>query len=200
MFSIEELLLILEQYKYWVIFPVVVIEGPIITIISGFLIFLDILNPYVAFPLLLIGDLIGDSMYYGIGRFWRKSDFIKKYGRFIGYSEGSAIFLEDHFKKHTWKTLMIAKFAHGMGGTIQASSGIAHVNYGTFLLINFIGVIPKTFLLLVIGYYLGDSYQRIDGYLNIIATACIGIGVMLILYFISKKQLKGVLGKNKKLD
>src|SRR3989344_6526630 len=188
--STSEVLILLEQYKYFVIFPIVIFEGPIITVISGFLVYLGILNPYLTYILLIVGDLIGDSLYYSIGRFWRSFRWLKKVGYFFGYSEKSEEFLENHFKKHKFKTLFIAKFSHGMGGTIQISSGIAKVDFLDFLLINFIGVIPKTLILLIIGFYLGDSYIKIDEYLNSIALTVITVFLLVFLYFILRKYRK----------
>lgn len=187
---LSDVVSILETYRYWIIFPVVIIEGPIITIISGFLVYLGVLNPYFTYALLIVGDLIGDTLYYLIGKYWRKSSWIKKIGKFVGYNEKSEKFLEDHFKKHYFKTLLVAKFSHGIGGTIQASAGIAGVNYFKFLWINFIGVIPKTFVLFVLGFYLGGSYLKINSFLNSLAVVFVSILVFVVLYFASKKLVK----------
>jgi|SRR3989344_502170 len=192
-----ESLAILEYYKYLIIFPIVIFEGPIITIISGFLIYLGILNPFITYVLLIIGDLIGDSLYYSIGKFWRRSIGIKKLGHFLGYNEKSEEFLENHFKKHLFKTLFIAKFSHGIGGTIQASAGIAKVNFIQYLWINLIGIIPKTLILLIIGFYLGSSYLKINIYLNSIASIVIGVVILVFLYIILDKPVKDFLRKNK---
>ena len=188
--SASEVLVLLEQYKYFVIFPIVIFEGPIITVISGFLIYLGILNPYLTYLLLIVGDLVGDSLYYSIGRFWRSSNWFKKISSLFGYSEKSEEFLENHFKKHKFKTLFLAKFSHGMGGTIQISSGIAKVDFSDFLLINFIGVIPKTLILLIIGFYVGNSYVKINEYLNSIALTVITVFLLVFLYFILRKYRK----------
>ena len=52
----------LSYYKYWLIFPIMVLEGPIITVISGFLVSLGTLNAFVAYPLLFFGDLLGAAL------------------------------------------------------------------------------------------------------------------------------------------
>jgi len=191
--SISEIFIILGYYKYWIIFPVVIFEGPIIIILSGFLVSLGVLNPYLAFLVLIVGDLIGDSMYYSIGRYWRNSKFVKKYGRFVGYDAEKAVFLEDHFSKHLWKTLLVAKFAQGMGSTIQISSGIAKVNYLKFLWINIVGVIPKTIILMTLGFYIGDSYEKINEYIHSIAFTFVTLAITSFLYFTINRIIKGYL-------
>jgi membrane-associated protein len=193
--SISEIFVILGYYKYWIIFPVVIFEGPIIIIITGFLVSLGVLNPYLAFSVLIVGDLIGDSMYYSIGRYWRDSSFIKKYGRLIGYDLDKAVFLEDHFKRHLWKTLLVAKFAQGIGSTIQISSGIAKVSYPKFLWINIIGVIPKTIILMLLGFYIGDSYEKINQYIHSIAFTFVTLAIIVFLYFTISRVIKSYFTK-----
>ncbi len=180
----SEALSILEQYTYFLIFPIAVIEGPIIIIISGFLVYLGVLNVYVALLVLVIADMIGDSLYYLIGKYWRQSAWIKKIGSFLGYSEKSEQNLEKHFENHTGKTLLLAKVSHGIGGAVQVAAGIARVPYPEFLWFSFIGTVPKTIALLLVGFYAGSSYEKMDGYLNTIALFVLGAVVLTIVYMI----------------
>lgn len=188
--SLSSVLFFLGQYKYLLIFPIVILEGPIVTVISGFLSYLGILNIYVAFTLLAIGDLIGDVLHYLIGKYWGRSSWVKKYGHFLGYDEKSEVYLENHFKKHKIKTVLSAKFLHGIGTAIQITAGIARVDFLSFLWISLIGTIPKTLILFLLGYYIGGSYIKIHGYLNIMAFVTIGVLIIILLYFILNKYIK----------
>lgn len=194
LWSPSELLLILEHYRYWIIFPIAIFEGPIISIISGFLVKLGYLNGLIVYFALVFADLIGDSLYYSIGRFWRKSTWIKKIGRFVGYDENSEKYLEEHFKKHKIKTFMIGKVTHGLGGTVQIASGIAKVKYREFLWLSLVGTAPKALLLVIIGYYVGTYYERINSYLHLLAIFTFG-SVFLVVFFIVSKKLKNNLTK-----
>ena len=91
--SPPEILSLLEHYKYLVIFPIAIFEGPIIIIITGFLVYLGVLNVFIAYAMLVIADSLGDSLYYCIGKYWGKSRFIRKVGRYIGYDEKSEEYL-----------------------------------------------------------------------------------------------------------
>lgn len=186
--SPTELLSILEQYRYWIIFPIAIFEGPIIIIISGFLVSLGVLNGVVAYSVLVFADIIGDSIYYAIGRYWGRSKWIKKIGKYIGYDERSEAYIQEHFKKHKIKTFMIGKISHGLGGTIQVASGIAKVSYYEFLWLSLLGTVPKALLLIVIGYYLGSYYDRINGYLQNMAFFSVSLLVFVLLFFISKNM------------
>ena len=61
MFSLDQIIGWLLVYKYFILFPVMVIEGPIITIIAGFLSSLELLNPFLVYVVVVIADLTGSS-------------------------------------------------------------------------------------------------------------------------------------------
>jgi membrane-associated protein len=182
--SADQALSLLEHYKYLLIFPIAVIEGPIIIIISGFLVKLGVLQSVSAYIILVIADVIGDCLYYTIGRNLRKWTWIKKYVRLIGYTDRSEAFLESHFRKHKGKTFLMAKFSHGIGGTIQISSGVARVDFKDFLFYSVIGTLPKTLILMLLGYYLGGSYLRIDNFFNHVAFITLGVLIVVIFSYV----------------
>ncbi|KND51104.1 MAG: hypothetical protein AB198_01640 [Parcubacteria bacterium C7867-003] len=193
--SPAELMLILEHYKYWIIFPIAIFEGPIIIIISGFLVSLGYLNGVIAYIVVVVADMIGDSLYYLIGKYWGKSYWIKKLGKFVGYDESSEKFLEEHFKKHKIKTFLIGKVSHGLGGTIQIASGIAKVSYKEFFWLSLLGTVPKALALLLLGYFAGSYYERINDYLHNIALVTVSFLVIILFIAVSRKIQKNFLKK-----
>lgn len=188
--SLHNILAILEQYKYIVIFPIMIFEGPIITVISGFLVYLGFLNIFIIYPMLIVGDLIGDSMYYAIGKYGHSFEWIQKIEKFLGYTDKSEEFLKNHFEKHTTKTLLLAKVSHGLGIPIQISAGMAEVDFLKYLYLETIATIPKTLVLLAIGFYLGDSYVDINNYLHLLAVVVITIVTVVLLFLILNRYVK----------
>jgi membrane protein DedA with SNARE-associated domain len=57
-------------YRYLVIIPGAIIEGPILSIICGLLIRLGVLGIVPTYLLLMLGDLIGDTLWYWGGHRW----------------------------------------------------------------------------------------------------------------------------------
>lgn len=180
---LSDILIILEKYKYWLIFPVAIIEGPIIIVISGFLVYLGFLNTYITYIILVVGDSIGDSMYYAIGRYGGNITWIKKIGYFLGYSQKIKVSLINHFDRHTTKTLLLAKFSHGLGSAVQVTAGLAKINFSKYLSIEVLGTLVKTLILFVLGFYIGESYEQINNYLQMIAITVIGVVIFIISYF-----------------
>lgn len=165
-----------------------VVEGPIITIIAGFFVSLGHLNGLSSYVVLVAGDLIGDSIYYAVGR-WSKGPIFGRWGRFLFLTQNRLKRLEAYFYRNKVKTLLIGKWSHAIGAPILAAAGLARVPYGQFLAINFLATLPKTLLLLLIGFYFGRSYTRIATYLDYTALSMIALALMLVVIYVVMKRI-----------
>lgn len=188
--SLEQILFLLGTYQYLFLFPLVVVEGPIATVLAGFLCSLGQLNPFVTYAVVVVADVVGDSLYYVIGRHGGRP-FIGKWGRFLGIKTQQIDRLEKHFTHHAGKTLVIGKLTHAVGAVVLVAAGMARVPFWKFVWYNFLPTLPKSFLLFLIGLYFGRSYAAISRYLDatalwtLIAAVC-----LIVIYFVVKKVSK----------
>src|SRR5258708_40086249 len=112
----EHIIQLLNYYGYLVLFPIAVIEGPIISIISGFLISKHILAFIPVYFILLGGDITGDVLYYSLGRWGTR--FLLRWGHKIGLSRERIARVDRHFIKHGGKTLLFWKLTQTAGPPI----------------------------------------------------------------------------------
>lgn len=189
-YSLNDIVRWIFEYKYLVIFPFAVFEGPIITIISGFLASIGQLNFWLAYIVVASGDLFADTLYYFIGR-WGRERFIAKFGKYFGLNIDRVRKLELHFQNHPWKTFGFGKVAHGTGSLILAAAGLAKVPYWEFLGYNIPTTLANSFTLIVIGYYFGHAYQSFDTYFGYVSIAFLVLLISVYIYIIirSKKSL-----------
>ena len=186
--SSEQIMALLIQYKYILLFPAAIIEGPIVTIIAGFFSSIGYLNIFLASLVIISGDLSGDIIYYFVGRYGRKG-FIEKWGRFVGVTKQKIEKMEKHFENHAGKTLILGKLAHGVGTYFLLAAGVAKVPFRKFLWFNFISTVPKTIILILIGFYFGQAYAKIGRYLDYTAIGFISLGfIFIIIYIIISKK------------
>lgn len=185
LWSTTQLLVLFEQYKYWLIFPIAIFEGPIVTVIAGFLVYLGFLNGYAAYVILVFADILGDYLHYALGKYAGKTTWFKKFGGWFGYHEENEKKVEDHFKKHKVTTLLFSKISHGIGGFVQIIAGMINFSLPEFLWLSVVGTIPKTLVLLVLGFYLGSSYVKIDNYFDYAALISVTVVILGVLYFVS---------------
>src|SRR5262249_14736772 len=114
----------LLAYRYLVLFPIAVIEGPIIAIVAGSLAANNQLNFMGAYLIIIAGDLVGDSFYYLLGRYSRTRT-IRFWGHRIGLAEEHARKVDQHFEKHAGKTLFLGKLAFSLEIPVIISAGLA---------------------------------------------------------------------------
>lgn len=184
---LSQVVTLLSTYEYLVLFPIAVFEGPIITIIAGFLVSQGHMNGALAYSAVVLGDLIGDSLYYAIGR-WGKEQFLKRWGKYIGVTPERLQTLTTYFTNHGGKTLSIGKLTHGIGAVFLAAAGAAGYPYGKFLWFNFISTLPKSLVLLIIGFYFGKAYESLNQYLDYTAWGVIILSLICAVLYVGVVQ------------
>ena len=188
-FSFAQIFGWLINYKYLILLPVTVVEGPIITVIAGFLASTGVLELFTAFAVVIVGDVIGDTLYYSIGR-WGREKFVARWGKYIGLSLERVQKMEHQFEKRGKMILIWGKISHVFGAVILVSAGISKVKFKDFIFLNFIASLPKSALLLLIGFYFGQAYVRINKYFDYSVIIMFGLGIAaIIVYWITKKYV-----------
>lgn len=175
-------------YRYGILLPIAVIEGPIISIIAGFLVGIGQMNFWIVLTLLALGDVIGDVALYCAGRFGGLK-LIDRYGKFLKITRKQVERLESFFKNHAGKTILFGKWGHAFGLPILVSAGIAKEPPEKFVLLSIVGTIPKTLILMFIGIYFGSSYILIKHYLDYFVLGTIALTAIAATpyWFFSKK-------------
>jgi membrane protein DedA with SNARE-associated domain len=174
---------LLIQYKYLLIFPLAIVEGPIIAVIAGFLCTSGFLNPYLVFPIIVIGDLIGDTICYLLGR-WGVPKFIKRFSYRFGLSNEKIDRARLFFDSNPNATISISKITLGIGVAGIYIAGNVGVPYKKFIRICLVTSFLQYVIYLSIGLLFGHAYIRINHYLNYFASFSI-ITVLAFIVFIS---------------
>lgn len=153
----------LLAYRYPIILPLAVVEGPVVMLLSGILIRAGLFDFWPVYLLLLIGDLIGDVGWYWVGRHGGRR-FIEKYGGLVSVTNERIEQVERFFQTHHTRILFISKITMGFGFAIATlmAAGASRIPFRKYLLINFIGGFIWTGILIAIGYFLGNFYVTID--------------------------------------
>lgn len=186
---------LLETYKYLILLPLTIVEGPIVTITASFLASLGYLNIFIVYGISVLGDVIGDSLYYWLGRLGRHT-IIPRYGRFLGITEERLRFAEEHYKKHLAKTIFFGKVTNIPNISILITAGATRVNFRTYLGVVFLAEVIKQPVLIFIGYYFGKSYVSIEKIFGSIYKALAVVFAAALILFIGYKIVMSRLNKN----
>lgn len=184
----EQAVHLLLTYKYFILLPLAVIEGPIITVVAGFLVTLGKMNIFAVYVLAIAGDIIGDGVLYGLGRFGKS--FIHKYGHYIGASaeklEKAKVFFAE---KHN-KAIVMSKIFHGVGVSGLIAAGVLAIPYRRYMRTCLIISLVQSAIFLFIGIVFGHAYVLIAHYLDLYAESIVVVVAVLLLGTIIYKLYK----------
>lgn len=156
----QELTQFLSDYGYWIMLPLMAIEGPIVTILASFMATLGTFNIFIVFILSVAGDMLGDILLYWAGRLWGMS-FVSHVGKYIGITESLVKKMDKFFGRHGGKTIFAVKSTTGLCWATFVAAGIARMNFGRFVLYSFLGGVFWSTFLVAMGYFFGEFYQEI---------------------------------------
>jgi membrane protein DedA with SNARE-associated domain len=188
---------LLLTYKYFIIFPLAIVEGPFVMMICGLLVKLGYLNFTLAFILLMTGDLLGDIIWYGIGYKFGMT-FVKKFGKFFGIGEENIQKVKSIFHKYHAAILFLSKITMGLGFALVTlvTAGLSKIPFRRFVFWNALGGIVWTAALMLVGFYLGNFYLKVNGVLGIFSTLALFVVVFIVLISIARYVRKRIVAKN----
>ena len=171
------------QYRYFIIFPLVILEGPVVMMATGFLYGLGYFSFVPMFLILVFGDLCGDIIWYSVGYFGGMP-FILRFGKYFSISEEGIARVKVIFQRHHSTILFISKITMGLGFALVTlvTAGLTRVPFGRYLIFNIVGGFIWTGFLLAVGYYLGALYLTIGRGFEIVTICALILIVLAGLY------------------
>ena len=182
MFTLDSVLQLIQSHGLWLLAPFAIIEGPIVTVIAAYLARMGYMDVYAIYVVCVLGDLVGDAMYYGIGRLG-PAFLPERWLARMGMSQARQLALGDHFAQKGGRTLLFGKWTHSTGLPIMLASGIARMNFAAYMGYNLIGTLPKTALFVALGYFIGHAYASIDTYIARISLGLLGVALVAVLVY-----------------
>jgi len=187
------LLAFLQTQGYLVMLLIVILEGAIITYVAGFAASLGIFNVYVVFLLSVLGNFIGDVVYYLIGRFGKKTSIYRHFVNKIGPDKVNKI--EHYLKNNLVKTLLVVKLTPVLPapGLVLAGTTVPYRKFLFYTLM--IGMMYSAFLTMF-GFYSGVAFNVIVKSFKYVE---ISIGLIVILFVVVWIGLRRLFQKIEKI-
>jgi membrane-associated protein len=182
---VENIIHLLTAYKYLILFPLAVVEGPILAVIAGLLCSEGFLNPLIVYPIIILGDITGDSLVYALGR-WGKSQRPGRLYRLVGLTARKIGRARTYFEDNPIKTVSLSKLILGVGVAGIFLAGNSKVPYKQFLAVCLGTSLAQYTVYLGIGLFFGRAYREINLYLNYLAALSIVLAFCLFFVIILK--------------
>jgi len=200
--SAEALTEIILQYRYWILIPLSLIEGPVIAFVAGTLASVGYFNMYFLAALFFVRDVGLDAVYYAIGHFGAKTQFVQRMFKKVGITPSHLERVRVLWEKRPGWTMFIGKLSYGIASAFIVVAGTVRMPLPLFFKWASIIAVLQYGLLLFLGYYLGVSFggtaaKVIENVQYVVAFATIAISVY---YFVSWRMRQKLLAEDKKIE
>nr|WP_294505252.1 VTT domain-containing protein [uncultured Rhodopila sp.] len=177
----------LIAYGAVLILPLSVVEGPAVSAVTGLLASQGYVGCTLAMVLLVCGDLIGDLIYYWIGRSGVTP--LSGLSRRLGLGEAFSPEFQRDLKQHSTKMLLVGKWTHAIGCVVLVASGMLRLPIPHFLFVNLLATVPKSGALFAFGYFAGNHIGLFERH-AVLGSALLGIaGVSAVALILRRAQL-----------
>jgi len=177
--------------------PLMILEGPVATLIAATLAALGAFNVFVVLILSIAGDMIGDIILYGLGYKYGLG-FVRRVGKYIGITENLVLRMEKYFTRHGGKTIFAVKSTTGLCWATFTAAGIVKMDFKKFVLYSFLGGIVWSGFLVALGYFYGYLWREIAVYVKWIgwAVSATAIITYIIITLYKNWKAKKLLSEN----
>ena len=175
-----------ESYGLWILFFISVLEGPIATVIGGYVSSLGYINIFAVY-LVVAADLVGDTILYVFGYFGHHLTLLRWSSK-LGFTKDPMTKLERQFQSSGGTLLLAGKLTHAAGFLVLIAAGTSRMHLVKFLGFNLLGTLPKSLLFLVLGYTLGYAYRDIDVYISRISFGILIITVTGCVFYLLRRR------------
>ncbi|PLX20842.1 hypothetical protein C0584_03595 [Candidatus Parcubacteria bacterium] len=186
----QDIYLFLQQHGYWIMLPLMIIEGPIVTVVAAMLSSLGAFNIYVVFVLSIMGDVVGDVIFYFLGYIFGLR-FVKNFGKYIGVTEKLVDQMEKYFIRHGGKTIFAVKATTGLCWATFTAAGIIKMRFYKFIKYSLLGGFVWSGFLVAMGYFYGYLWREITVYIEWVGWIIFVLTVMSIIVISFYKKQRG---------
>lgn len=185
----------LKHYGYFAMLPLMIIEGPVVTIISAMLASLGAFSWPIVLLFSIAGDMIGDILLYGAGYKWGM-EFVHHFGKYMGITEKLVLRMQKYFEKHGGKTIFAVKSTTGLCWATFVAAGIVKMKFKKFVQYSFLGGVVWSGFLVAMGYFYGYLWKEIKQYISWVGWIIFGVAAVsfaiIVLYknYQAKKLLE----------
>ncbi len=156
----ETLLQYFIEYRYLVIFFGSFIEGEVVLIAGGFLVYEGHLNFITLIVTAMLAAIIGDNFFYWLGRSHRRGVKHLWVSRFLSFVGEHRLFKGEEFvRRHGGKSVFLVRFFYGLRYAGAMTAGYLGMGFARFFLFNLVGCLIWAIIIGQIGYLFGHSLE-----------------------------------------
>jgi membrane protein DedA with SNARE-associated domain len=191
----QEIIYAISLWGYPIMLVLMILEGPIVTIIAAFMASLGYFNVFFVLGLSVAGDVIGDIILYYIGYFGGQK-ILPKVERFLKISQPTVERLKQKFQENSGRIIFYVKSTTGLSYITFITAGTLKIRISKFITFSILGGLVWSSFLVIMGYFFGYAADKISVYIKYAGAMTISAAVIFFigLTLYKRKQTKEILG------
>lgn len=134
----------------------------------------------------IVGSMIGSWLAFWLG-YSGGRPLIDRWGRYLLFRPHEVDRAHEWFERHGEAVVFFGRILPVIHTFVSLPAGVARMNTRKFSLYTFLGVIPWTVGLTVAGYYLGESWRVVEGWLQPIGIVIVIALVAMTIWWVVKR-------------
>ena len=167
-------------YTYIILGLLVLVEGPIATLLGAAAASAGLMRPWGVFAAAAIGNLSADALWYSLG-YLGKSNWIAKLGRTFGVSDSLLKHLEQHLIEHSVRVLFLAKLTLSFIIPSLIAAGLLRIPWKRWFPALITAETLWTGSLVLIGYFTTEAIKRVAQWVEYVGLAISIIFVLVVI-------------------
>jgi len=163
-------------WTYIVLGVLVLLEGPIATLLGAAMASAGLMRAWGVFLAAAIGNLTADVLWYSLG-YLGKRKWITQFGRTFGVSDSLIQHLEQHLIKHATRVLFLAKVTLTFVIPSLIAAGLLRIPWRRWLPALVLAETLWTGSLVLIGYFTTEAIKQVAQWVEYVA---LGISVVFV--------------------
>jgi membrane protein DedA with SNARE-associated domain len=196
--SLELIEYYMITYGYWTVFFGVMLEnaglpipGETILLVAGYFCSQGGLSIPLVILVAATGAVTGDNIGFAIGHHYGRG-FLLKFGRFVFLTPKRLEYMENYFRSHGNKTILIARFITGLRVFAALLAGASMMRWRVFFIYNVLGAILWSVIITLLGYVFGQSLPLLVKWVGRTGTIILIVGIVIaIIVWQFRRHLAG---------
>ncbi|HUZ92973.1 MAG TPA: hypothetical protein VNG29_03170 [Candidatus Paceibacterota bacterium] len=181
-------------YRYWILVPLAIVEGPVVAFVAGTAASLGYFNLYALIAVFFVRDMGMDALYYFSGYFGGRTALAKRMLKKIGIREEEIDEVRLLWEKHPARTMFVGKLSYGVAQAFIVAAGVVKMRLRLFFAYGALVAVAQYGTLLLLGYFFGNAF---GGNTALIAEniqyVIAGFAVVVSAYYMFRWYLRGKL-------
>ncbi len=167
-------------WTYIILGLLVLVEGPIATLLGAAAASAGLMRPWGVFAAAAIGNLTADTLWYSLG-YMGKNKWISQFGQRFGIRESLIKHLEQQMIAHATRVLFLAKLTLSFVIPSLIAAGLLRIPWRRWFPALIVAETLWTGSLVLIGYYTTEAIKRVEQWVEYAALSISVVFVVIVI-------------------